>query len=108
MRLILNSGRSPTAVFCAADVYAIGAIRGIRRAGLRVPEDISVTGIDDIVFSRYIDPPLTTVSIDDKRLAEMGCKLLFDAIEKGEHGGTVVDYNKLSLVTRASCCELKK
>ncbi len=108
MRLILSSGRTPTAVFCAADVYAIGAIRAIRRAGLSVPGDISVTGIDDIVFSRYIDPPLTTVSIDDMRLAETGCQLLFDAIEKGEHTGGVVDYDNLTLVSRASCRRLKQ
>ena len=107
MKLILGSGRIPTAVFCAADVYAIGAIRGIRKAGLSVPNDISVTGIDNIVFSRYLDPPLTTVSIDDDLLAEVGCELLFDAIEKGEHGGTILDYNNLTLVSRASCKSLK-
>lgn len=103
MRLILSSGRMPTAVFCAADVYAIGAIRAIRKAGLSVPGDISVTGIDDIVFSRYIDPPLTTVSIDDKRLAEMGCNILFEAIETGKPVERIIDYNNLTLVPRASC-----
>ena len=51
-----------TAVFCASDEMAIGAMQAIRSRGLRVPEDISVIGFDDIHVSRYLDPPLTTVA----------------------------------------------
>ena len=103
MRLILSSGRNPTAVFCAADVYAIGAIRGARRCGLSVPDDLSVTGIDDIIFAQYIDPPLTTVGIDKNHLAEMGCDLLFDAREKKEFSEKLIAYDNLTLVARSSC-----
>ena len=75
MQAILQSGKMPTAVFCAADIYAIGAIRAVKHAGLRVPEDISIMGIDDILISSYIDPPLTTVCIDTNLLATRGCSM---------------------------------
>jgi len=51
-----------TAVFCSNDEMALGAMRGIRSGGLKVPEDVSVVGFDDIRFARYADPPLTTIA----------------------------------------------
>lgn len=53
-----------TALCCASDLMAIGAIRELQQMGLRIPEDISVCGFDDIRLSRYITPELTTVHID--------------------------------------------
>ncbi|OGV36456.1 MAG: hypothetical protein A2020_01920 [Lentisphaerae bacterium GWF2_45_14] len=57
---LLNS-RAPDALFCSNDEVAIGALAAIRKKGLRVPEDIKVTGFDDIPESKYMSPPLTTV-----------------------------------------------
>lgn len=51
-----------TALFCSNDEMALGALRVIKSRGLRVPEDISVLGFDDIRFARYSDPPLTTIA----------------------------------------------
>jgi LacI family repressor for deo operon, udp, cdd, tsx, nupC, and nupG len=59
-RLLAATPR-PTAVFCANDEMAIGALKAARTAGLRVPEDISVVGFDDISFAAFTDPPLTTI-----------------------------------------------
>jgi LacI family transcriptional regulator len=53
----------PTAVFVASDVVAMGAIQAIKRAGLRIPEDIAVVGFDDVPLAEYYDPPLTTVRL---------------------------------------------
>src|SRR6185295_7722222 len=50
-----------TGVICASDVLALGAIRAVRRAGLRVPDDVSVVGYDDSAFMNCTEPPLTTV-----------------------------------------------
>jgi DNA-binding LacI/PurR family transcriptional regulator len=50
-----------TAIVCASDPIALGAIRAVRRAGLRVPEDVSVVGYDDSALMNCTDPPLTTV-----------------------------------------------
>jgi DNA-binding LacI/PurR family transcriptional regulator len=51
----------PTAIFCYNDMSALGALRRIRALGLRVPEDISIAGFDDLFFSQFLNPPLTTV-----------------------------------------------
>jgi LacI family transcriptional regulator, repressor for deo operon, udp, cdd, tsx, nupC, and nupG len=58
---LLNLTSPPTAIFASNDEMAFGAIRAARDAGLRVPEDISVAGFDDIRFAAFVDPPLTTV-----------------------------------------------
>jgi len=102
MQEILRSGVMPTAVFCAADIYAIGAIRAVKHAGLRVPEDISIMGIDDILISSYIDPPLTTVCIDTNLLATRGCSMLFDSIAAGEVRSAQENFTDFTLSERAS------
>jgi DNA-binding LacI/PurR family transcriptional regulator len=59
----------PDAVFALSDVLAVGAMHAIRRAGLRIPEDVAVVGYDDLSYVAYLDPPLTTVHLP---YAEMG------------------------------------
>jgi LacI family transcriptional regulator len=58
-------------VVCANDQMAIGVLRELQRAGVRVPADVAVTGFDDVHASRVIDPPLTTVS---QPLRELGSR----------------------------------
>lgn len=59
---LLDSPVRPTAIFCENDEMAIGAIQRIHQAGLRVPQDISVAGFDDIPFAAFCNPPLTTIA----------------------------------------------
>ena len=61
---LVRDGRHFDAVFCANDLLAVGAIRGLRRHGFRIPEDVAVVGVDDIEESAYAEPPLTTIRID--------------------------------------------
>jgi LacI family transcriptional regulator, galactose operon repressor len=61
-RVLLGRTALPQAVACANDQMAIGAVRELQRAGVRVPADVAVTGFDDLYPSRIISPPLTTVS----------------------------------------------
>jgi len=63
MNELLNQSIRPTAVFIASDVVAMGAILAIKRAGLRIPEDIAIAGFDDIPLAAYFDPPLTTIQV---------------------------------------------
>lgn len=74
----LAGAKQPTALFCATDFYAIHAMRYLYSKNLRVPQDISVIGIDDVAISKYTIPSLTTVHID---LTEMG-RLGFDLLQK--------------------------
>lgn len=82
MNAIINSGNLPTAIFCNADIYAINAIKCIKDHGLSVPEDISIVGIDDIIMSAYIDPPLTTVRINKEVLAKSAITALSNTINE--------------------------
>lgn len=62
VRKLLSLAEPPTAIFCHCDIMAIGAIQEVKRLGLRVPQDLSIVGFDDIQFAQYCDPPLTTIA----------------------------------------------
>jgi DNA-binding LacI/PurR family transcriptional regulator len=80
MRGILDRGKWPTGIFCANDRMAMGAMRAISEAGLRVPDDISVIGLDDIETAAFCNPPLTTVRHSFARLATIGMQLLIEIL----------------------------
>jgi len=63
MSALLDTSPRITAVFVASDVVAMGAMLGIKRARLRIPDDIAIAGFDDIPLAEYFDPPLTTVHL---------------------------------------------
>ena len=69
MLALLGSGGVPDAVFAASDLMAVGALRVLREAGLRVPDDVAVVGFDDSPVCRHTDPQLTTVQ---QPVEEMG------------------------------------
>jgi DNA-binding LacI/PurR family transcriptional regulator len=62
-RALLLSGEQPTAIVCVNDIMAVGALRELRERGLRVPQDVSVTGFDNVKLSEFCYPALTTVHI---------------------------------------------
>jgi len=63
VRELLDSGLRPTAVICVNDLMAVGAMRELRARHLRIPQDVSVTGFDNIRLSEFCSPSLTTVHI---------------------------------------------
>lgn len=72
----------PTAFFATMDILAIGIYSGISHSGLRIPEDISVVGFDNIFMSQYMIPPLTTYNAPVDRMAEESIDCLLAQIEK--------------------------
>jgi LacI family transcriptional regulator len=68
-KALLGLPEPPTAIFASSDTMALGAYEAARRSGLRVPDDLSVVGFDDLPESRWSSPPLTTVR---QPLVEMG------------------------------------
>lgn len=68
---LLDSGFHPTAILCVNDFMAIGVLRELRERGLRVPQDISVTGFDNILLSEYTVPALTTLDIPRWRIGRI-------------------------------------
>ncbi|MBC9725875.1 LacI family DNA-binding transcriptional regulator [Streptomyces sp. TRM68367] len=71
----------PTALVCDDDKLAAGAYKAIRRLGLRIPDDISVTGLDDLALATAIDPELTTVRLDAELFGERGMQALLSVLE---------------------------
>jgi len=106
MLSILESGELPTAVFCSADIYAVGAMRASKQKGLRIPEDISIIGIDDLLISSYIEPALTSVCIDANVLAQMGCDLLFRWIDDPQNKQGNLIYDDFSIAERKSVIKI--
>ncbi len=83
---LLARGESFTALYAVSDSLAIGALRALHEAGLRVPEDISLAGYDGIGMTNYIVPSLTTIRQPVEKMAKDTTKLLFDIISgKREH-----------------------
>lgn len=80
---LLAAGSEFTAIFAIADVMAIGAIRALRENGLRVPEDVSVMGVDGLPLGNYLVPQLSTISQSVHEMARRGVEILLDGIEKG-------------------------
>ncbi|MEU5218062.1 LacI family DNA-binding transcriptional regulator [Streptomyces sp. NPDC020807] len=82
-RALSGPGPLPTALVCDDDILAAGACKAVRRLGLRVPEDISVTGFDDLALATAVEPELTTVSLPAERIGERGMAALL-AVLAGE------------------------
>lgn len=86
MRHLLSLERPPDAVFCFNDLMALGAIRALHEAKLRIPEDVAVVGFDDIEDGRFASPSLTTVAPDKKQIGALAVSLLLERIN-----GTLTD-----------------
>lgn len=90
MQKLLAHAHKPTAVFCANDEMAMGAIRAAKEAGKRVPHDLSVVGFDDIRFAEYFDPPLTTIRQPQREIGETAMRLILDVFAKRNAPTSVV------------------
>ncbi len=77
---LLAGGQPPTAAFVASDYIALGMLSAAETHGVRVPGDLSVVGFDDIRFSQYVRPRLTTIRSPLERLAQTGVELLFERL----------------------------
>ncbi|MEZ6012346.1 MAG: LacI family DNA-binding transcriptional regulator [Hyphomonas sp.] len=86
MRL-LSRNRNITALFAMSDEIAIGAIRAAQDLGMRLPEDVSVTGFDNIEFGKYCTPPLTTVMQPAERIGEMAMTMMGNLLRGDITGG---------------------
>ena len=81
-RSLLRSG-DYTAIFAFSDLMAIGALRALWEAGKRVPEDVSVMGLDGLALGKYLVPQLSTVRQDFQTIAQRSVEILLDAVEDG-------------------------
>lgn len=83
MQQLLSLAERPTAVFCYCDATAMGAMRYVRACGLRVPQDLSIVGFDDIDLAPFFEPPLTTVAQPIQAMGEKAVEMIL-ALRDGE------------------------
>jgi DNA-binding LacI/PurR family transcriptional regulator len=81
MRELLEHDPAPTAVFASNDRLAIGAMRAAVEYGLRIPQDMSIVGVDDIELAAFQTPPLTTVRQSLTDVATLATKILLDLVQ---------------------------
>jgi DNA-binding LacI/PurR family transcriptional regulator len=99
-RLLARPGRPVDAVFAASDLMAAGALRSLRAAGRRVPEDVAVVGFEDSMVARYAQPALTTVRQPIEEMGRQATRLLLARVA-GEPTGMHLILD-VELVVRAS------
>jgi DNA-binding LacI/PurR family transcriptional regulator len=92
-------GASPTAIICDDDILAGGVYLAARSRGIRIPEDLSVVGFDDLPFARVLSPPLTTISADARELGAVAFRALASVMAGEEVGGQTLP---VELVVRES------
>jgi len=76
MQRLLTLSPPPTAIFCYNDALALGVMRAARAAGLRIPQDLSIVGFDDIDLAPYFEPPLTTVAQPKREMGEKAVRMI--------------------------------
>ncbi|MCC3373310.1 LacI family DNA-binding transcriptional regulator [Cohnella sp. REN36] len=99
-----GAGGRLTALFCANDLMAAGAIMGLAERGIRVPREVSVIGYDNDTFSAYLNPPLTTVHHDSEPIGPVALRLLLEVLE-GKPGRRVTLLPQL--IERASAARIR-
>lgn len=90
MEVLLNMAQPPDAIFSASDYLAYGAIKAIKKRGLRIPDDIGIVGFSNEEFSSQVTPSITTVNQHSERMGSIAARLLIDQLAASKNGGTYV------------------
>lgn len=106
-QLLRRGVELPTALFCGNDIIACGCLKALVDEGVRIPEDISLVGFDDLPLGAVSDPPLTTVQVSKAEIGRMAVQLLVERIRSGTAtppvkvviGGRLVERQSVRLLT---------
>ena len=104
-KLLLNRVPRPTAIFALSNTIGLGAIKAIREAGLRIPEDISLIAYDNNIYMDYLVPPISRISQPVEEMGKLASKLLFESIETGKRLSTQIELAP-NLIARDSVMNL--
>ncbi len=104
---IIAMDKMPTAVFCFNDTMALGLMSRLQQRGVRVPEDISVIGYDNIELAEYFSPPLTTVHQPKRRVGKNAFEILLERIKDKEHERRIFEMHP-EIVERDTVRDLNK
>ncbi|MGL4452788.1 MAG: LacI family DNA-binding transcriptional regulator [Sarcina sp.] len=105
MKKLLMKKKVPTAVFAISDIMAVGAARACDEMGYKIPEDISIIGFDGIDYTKYYNPPITTVKQPFEYMVKEGVQLIYELVnENGKHKNIIFE---TSILERESIKNLK-
>lgn len=107
MNELIQEKRIPSAIFAASDPIAIGALKALALHDIKVPEDISLVGFDNIDTANYTYPPLTTIFAPTFDMGFMGARLLYDAFKRNENLSPFRIQLPCYLIERESCTKKK-
>jgi DNA-binding LacI/PurR family transcriptional regulator len=107
VKQILTGSALPTVIFCGSDLIAMGAMSALEEAGVKIPEDISIVGIDNISFATLARPPLTTISVPREELGTTAFRALERMSQLKRHRGTDYTLNT-ELVVRKSTAAARR
>ena len=102
---LIESGRQFDGIVAASDLIALGAVRALTRAGINVPGDVSIVGYDNVPFSEYATPALTTISQDTQKAGRILVSKLLDsrgAVSRSER--TATNFDRTRLLRRLTNC----
>jgi LacI family transcriptional regulator len=102
-KALAQLSQRPTAIFAANDSMAIGALSALREAGISVPEEVAVTGFDDIPIAQYTSPPLTSVRVPIIELGEHATERLVESLSSDRRRRRRCEILETTLVVRQSC-----
>ncbi|GIP32876.1 LacI family DNA-binding transcriptional regulator [Paenibacillus sp. J2TS4] len=102
MKDLLKLPELPTAIFCSNDDMAVGAMKAALEYGLKIPDDLSLAGFDDNLFSGYLSPALTTIKRPVEQMSRKGAAVLVDLIESKDLGKQDTVYLPTELMIRDS------
>jgi LacI family transcriptional regulator len=111
----LNAGaKLPTALFCTNDIIAFGVLKALREKGVRVPEDVSVVGFDDLPTAALLDPPLTSIAVSKREIGSTAMRRLDSRIRHAPMpptkivvGGTLIERESVARIGEPIIPELK-
>jgi len=101
LEILEKKPKLPTALFADNDIIASGAIKAMKEFGIKIPQDVSVIGFDDMPFCEMIDPPLTTVMVYKQRMGMIALKRLVERINEAPAETVRIEVNT-TIVERKS------
>lgn len=107
VREILSAKDIPTVIFCGSDLIAMGAMSALEEAGVKIPEDLSIVGIDDISFAFLARPPLTTIGVPREQLGITAFEALDRMLRLKRRNGAAYTL-ETNLVIRSSTAPVRK
>ena len=101
---VLLNNPEITAIFCASDVMALGVLQAAIELSIKVPEQLSIIGFDNILLSQYVTPPLTTIGQSPYKLGELAVEMLIHFIEEKDYPSLVEVKNELVIRESVAYC----